>query len=172
MHVLTHLCVFNISLVSSEKENAQPFVVLPKEFPVYLWQPFLRHGYFCFQEAADQRRFSALLSDCIRHLNRGKAARSPRCAAFPQVACLLEWPGKSRRWRCPREGEGNQVNQGSIHKERGRRAGCSARSGSLRHRMRSGYLVARVHLHAECHIHAYNFAYKSCSSSCLIFFFF
>ncbi|XP_058395866.1 protein Niban 1 [Diceros bicornis minor] len=56
-------------IASSEKENAQPFVVLPKEFPVYLWQPFLRHGYFCFHDAADQKKFSALLSDCIRHLN-------------------------------------------------------------------------------------------------------
>nr|XP_010589246.1 protein Niban [Loxodonta africana] len=57
-------------IASNEKENAQPFVVLPKEFPVYLWQPFLRHAYFCFQEAADQKKFSALLSDCIRHLNQ------------------------------------------------------------------------------------------------------
>uniref|UniRef100_M3YK89 Niban apoptosis regulator 1 n=1 Tax=Mustela putorius furo TaxID=9669 RepID=M3YK89_MUSPF len=56
-------------IASSEKDNAQPFVVLPKEFPVYLWQPFLRHGYFCFHEAADQKKFSAVLSDCIRHLN-------------------------------------------------------------------------------------------------------
>ncbi|ELR58284.1 Protein Niban, partial [Bos mutus] len=56
-------------IASNEKENMQPFVVLPKEFPVYLWQPFLRHGYFCFQDAADQKKFSALLSDCIRHLN-------------------------------------------------------------------------------------------------------
>uniref|UniRef100_A0A8C8ZRV4 Niban apoptosis regulator 1 n=1 Tax=Prolemur simus TaxID=1328070 RepID=A0A8C8ZRV4_PROSS len=56
-------------LASSEKENAQPFVVMPKEFPVYLWQPFLRHGYFCFREAAEQKKFSTLLSDCIRHLN-------------------------------------------------------------------------------------------------------
>ncbi|XP_048213786.1 protein Niban 1 [Perognathus longimembris pacificus] len=56
-------------LASSEKENAQPFVVLPKAFPVYLWQPFFRHSYFCFQEAAEQKKFSALLSDCIRHLN-------------------------------------------------------------------------------------------------------
>ncbi|XP_013377080.1 PREDICTED: protein Niban [Chinchilla lanigera] len=56
-------------IASSEKENSQPFVVLPKAFPVYLWLPFLRHGYFCFQEAADQKRFSTLLSDCIRHLN-------------------------------------------------------------------------------------------------------
>ncbi|XP_037362194.1 protein Niban 1 isoform X2 [Talpa occidentalis] len=56
-------------IATSEKEASQPFVVFPKEFPVYLWQPFLRHGYFCFQEAAEQRKFSALLCDCIRHLN-------------------------------------------------------------------------------------------------------
>ncbi|XP_051003517.1 protein Niban 1 [Acomys russatus] len=52
----------------SEK-SSQPFVVLPKAFPVYLWQPYLRHGYFCFHEAAEQQKFSALLNDCIRHLN-------------------------------------------------------------------------------------------------------
>uniref|UniRef100_A0A8C2SKR3 Niban 1/2/3 domain-containing protein n=1 Tax=Capra hircus TaxID=9925 RepID=A0A8C2SKR3_CAPHI len=56
-------------IASNEKENTQPFVVLPKEFPVYLWQPFLRHGYFCFQDAAGQKKLSAVLSDCIRHLN-------------------------------------------------------------------------------------------------------
>uniref|UniRef100_A0A8C3YQW0 Niban apoptosis regulator 1 n=1 Tax=Catagonus wagneri TaxID=51154 RepID=A0A8C3YQW0_9CETA len=56
-------------IATGEKENTQPFVALPKEFPVYLWQPFLRHGYFCFQEAAEQKKFSALLRDCIRRLN-------------------------------------------------------------------------------------------------------
>uniref|UniRef100_A0AC11D0P6 Niban apoptosis regulator 1 n=1 Tax=Ovis aries TaxID=9940 RepID=A0AC11D0P6_SHEEP len=56
-------------IAANEKENTQPFVVLPKEFPVYLWQPFLRHGYFCFQDAAGQKKLSAVLSDCIRHLN-------------------------------------------------------------------------------------------------------
>lgn len=45
---------------------------MPREFPVYLWQPFLRHGYFCFHEAAEQKKFSALLNDCIRHLNHGR----------------------------------------------------------------------------------------------------
>ncbi|XP_052056176.1 protein Niban 1 [Apodemus sylvaticus] len=53
---------------ASSEKNSQPFVVLPKAFPVYLWQPYLRHGYFCFHEAADQQKFSALLNDCIRHL--------------------------------------------------------------------------------------------------------
>ncbi|XP_051854744.1 protein Niban 1 [Antechinus flavipes] len=56
-------------IAPNEKETSQPFVVLPKEFPVYLWQPFLRHNYFCFQDSADQKQFSALLNDCIRHLN-------------------------------------------------------------------------------------------------------
>lgn len=73
IHILNGLCVFNISLASNEKENTQPFVVLPKEYPVYLWQPFLRHAYFCFHEALDQKKFSGLLSDCIRHLNHGMA---------------------------------------------------------------------------------------------------
>lgn len=54
---------------SNEKESAQAFVVFPKEFPVYLWQPFLRHNYFCFQDPESQKQFSTVLNDCIRHLN-------------------------------------------------------------------------------------------------------
>ncbi|KFP45581.1 Protein Niban, partial [Chlamydotis macqueenii] len=54
---------------SSEKEVAQAFVQLPKEFPVYLWQPFARHSYFCFPEPEAQRQFSAVLGDCVRHSN-------------------------------------------------------------------------------------------------------
>ncbi|XP_034265513.1 protein Niban 1 [Pantherophis guttatus] len=54
---------------SSEKENTQAFVVPPKEFPVYLWQPFLRHSYYCFPDSEAQKKFSTMLNDCIRHLN-------------------------------------------------------------------------------------------------------
>ncbi|KFP14332.1 Protein Niban, partial [Egretta garzetta] len=54
---------------SSEKEVAQAFVQLPKEFPVYLWQPFVRHSYYCFAEPEAQRQFSAMLGDCVRHSN-------------------------------------------------------------------------------------------------------
>nr|XP_028588329.1 protein Niban [Podarcis muralis] len=54
---------------SNEKENAQAFVGLPKEFPVYLWQPFLRHSCFCFPDRESQKKFSTVLNDCIRHLN-------------------------------------------------------------------------------------------------------
>ncbi|XP_038613965.1 protein Niban 1 [Tachyglossus aculeatus] len=56
-------------IASSEKENAQPLVVLPKEFPVYIWQPYLKHLYYCFPDSEAQKRFSTLLNDCIRHLN-------------------------------------------------------------------------------------------------------
>lgn len=54
---------------SSEKEVAQAFVQLPREFPVYLWQPFARHSYYCFSEPEAQRQFSAVLGDCVRHSN-------------------------------------------------------------------------------------------------------
>ncbi|KFQ66509.1 Protein Niban, partial [Pelecanus crispus] len=54
---------------ASEKEVAQAFVQLPREFPVYLWQPFARHSYYCFLEPEAQRQFSAVLGDCVRHSN-------------------------------------------------------------------------------------------------------
>ncbi|RMC08365.1 hypothetical protein DUI87_14607 [Hirundo rustica rustica] len=55
--------------VGSSEEAAAAFVPLPKEFPVYLWQPFTRHSYYCFPEPGAQRRFSAVLGDCVRHSN-------------------------------------------------------------------------------------------------------
>ncbi|XP_063263824.1 protein Niban 1 [Prinia subflava] len=55
--------------VGSSEEAAAAFVPLPKEFPVYLWQPFSRHSYYCFPEPGAQRRFSAVLGDCVRHSN-------------------------------------------------------------------------------------------------------
>lgn len=64
---------FPISLASSEDSSQLP-AAPPREFPVFLWQPFLRHGYFCFAEATAQRRFSATLRDCIRRLNHGMPA--------------------------------------------------------------------------------------------------
>lgn len=89
--MLRYLGVFRVSSAANEKENTQPFVVLPKEFPVYLWQPFLRHGYFCFQDAAGQKKLSAVLSDCIRHLNHGMAG----CPLGPAGLPFLDWPDQS-----------------------------------------------------------------------------
>ncbi|XP_078497567.1 protein Niban 1 isoform X2 [Lissotriton helveticus] len=54
---------------TNEKESAQPFIVLPSQFPVYLWHPYMRHSFFCFQDAESQKSFAAILDDCIRHQN-------------------------------------------------------------------------------------------------------
>ncbi|XP_056353694.1 protein Niban 1 [Oenanthe melanoleuca] len=55
--------------LGSSEEAAAAFVPLPKEFPVYLWQPFSRHSCYCFPEPGAQSRFSAALGDCVRHAN-------------------------------------------------------------------------------------------------------
>ncbi|XP_029474627.1 LOW QUALITY PROTEIN: protein Niban-like [Rhinatrema bivittatum] len=56
-------------IASTEKENAQAFVVLPSVFPVYLWHPYTKHSFYCFQDEAAQKQFGAVLHDCIRHQN-------------------------------------------------------------------------------------------------------
>ncbi|XP_069497164.1 protein Niban 1 [Ambystoma mexicanum] len=56
-------------IASSEKESAQPFIVVPSQFPVYLWHPYMRHSFFCFQDSESQKCFGTILEDCIRHQN-------------------------------------------------------------------------------------------------------
>ncbi|XP_043941242.1 protein Niban 1 [Protopterus annectens] len=53
----------------NEKENVQPLVSLPTQYPVYFWHHAKKHAYFCFQDADTQKYFNAVLNDCIRHLN-------------------------------------------------------------------------------------------------------
>nr|XP_033815952.1 protein Niban 1 isoform X2 [Geotrypetes seraphini] len=56
-------------VASTEKENAQPYVVLPTLFPVYLWHPYTRHSFYSFQDDDAQKHFGAVLHDCVRHQN-------------------------------------------------------------------------------------------------------
>ncbi|XP_030061756.1 protein Niban 1 [Microcaecilia unicolor] len=56
-------------IASTEKENAQAYVVLPSSFAVYLWHPYRRHSFYCFQDEGAQKHFGAVLHDCIRHQN-------------------------------------------------------------------------------------------------------
>ncbi|KAK1165311.1 protein Niban 1-like isoform X1 [Acipenser oxyrinchus oxyrinchus] len=51
------------------EEKAPPIVSMPDQFPVYLWQPYQKHSYFCFHGADSQKSFAAALGDCIRHQN-------------------------------------------------------------------------------------------------------
>ncbi|XP_028667200.2 protein Niban 1a [Erpetoichthys calabaricus] len=50
-------------------EASPPMVAMPDQFPVYLWQPYRRHSFFCFQDEQSQKRFTTILKDCIRHQN-------------------------------------------------------------------------------------------------------
>ncbi|XP_039590871.1 protein Niban 1a [Polypterus senegalus] len=50
-------------------EASPPMVAMPDKFPVYLWQPYRRHSYFCFQDEQSQKSFTTILRDCIRHQN-------------------------------------------------------------------------------------------------------
>ncbi|XP_062920080.1 protein Niban 1a isoform X1 [Mobula hypostoma] len=51
------------------KDGNQCLVVNHTQYPVYLWHPFRKHNYFCFESEEEQRGFGAVLNDCIRHLN-------------------------------------------------------------------------------------------------------
>lgn len=64
-----------IFAAGSDKDPQQPLTTLPTAFPVFLWLPFVRPGSFCCLDADQQRAFSALLGDCIRHLNQGRCPR-------------------------------------------------------------------------------------------------
>ncbi|XP_059840504.1 protein Niban 1a isoform X2 [Hypanus sabinus] len=51
------------------KDGNQCLVVNHTQYPVYLWHPFRKHNYFCFENEEEQQGFGAVLNDCIRHLN-------------------------------------------------------------------------------------------------------
>ncbi|XP_036410282.1 protein Niban 1-like [Megalops cyprinoides] len=51
------------------EDSAQPLVVMPAEFPVYLHLPYHRDAYFCFRQEEPRAHFTSILTDCIRHQN-------------------------------------------------------------------------------------------------------
>ncbi|XP_060686278.1 protein Niban 1a isoform X1 [Hemiscyllium ocellatum] len=54
---------------ASGKDGNQSFLVNHTQYSVYLWHPYRKHSYFCFENEETQREFGAVLNDCIRHLN-------------------------------------------------------------------------------------------------------
>ncbi|XP_048458002.1 protein Niban 1 isoform X2 [Rhincodon typus] len=60
----------------SGKDGNQSFLVNHTQYSVYLWHPYRKHSYFCFENEETQREFGAVLNDCIRHLNYEFAEQS------------------------------------------------------------------------------------------------
>ncbi|XP_067846610.1 protein Niban 1-like isoform X2 [Heptranchias perlo] len=58
------------------KDGNQNFLVNHTQYPVYLWHPYRKHSYFCFENEETQQGFGAVLNDCIRHLNYEFAKQS------------------------------------------------------------------------------------------------
>ncbi|XP_078074437.1 protein Niban 1-like [Mustelus asterias] len=58
------------------KDGNQSFLVNHTQYPVYLWHPYRKHSYFCFENEETQQGFGAVLNDCIRHLNYEFAKRN------------------------------------------------------------------------------------------------
>ncbi|XP_068455021.1 protein Niban 2b [Clinocottus analis] len=53
------------------KDGDSPFLKCATQFPVILWHPYARHYYFCVLTQEEQRRWLAVLQDCVRHANDG-----------------------------------------------------------------------------------------------------
>ncbi|XP_053195391.1 protein Niban 2a [Scomber japonicus] len=53
------------------KVGNNPFIKFPYQFPLILWHPYARHHYFCVTTEKEQKKWHAVLQDCVRHSNNG-----------------------------------------------------------------------------------------------------
>ncbi|KAM4719413.1 protein Niban 2a isoform 2-T2 [Anableps anableps] len=53
------------------KASNTPFIKCATQFPLILWHPYARHYYFCVVTEKEQKKWHAVLQDCVRHSNNG-----------------------------------------------------------------------------------------------------
>ncbi|XP_034751634.1 protein Niban 2a [Etheostoma cragini] len=53
------------------KASSAPFIKCASQFPLILWHPYARHQYFCVLTEKEQKKWHAVLQDCVRHCNNG-----------------------------------------------------------------------------------------------------
>uniref|UniRef100_A0A8C3A134 Niban apoptosis regulator 2a n=1 Tax=Cyclopterus lumpus TaxID=8103 RepID=A0A8C3A134_CYCLU len=53
------------------KSGSNPFIKCATQFPLILWHPYARHHYFCVTTEKEQKKWHAVLQDCVRHSNNG-----------------------------------------------------------------------------------------------------
>uniref|UniRef100_A0A674N9B8 Niban apoptosis regulator 2a n=1 Tax=Takifugu rubripes TaxID=31033 RepID=A0A674N9B8_TAKRU len=67
-----YLELINTSLPGIKgKVGNQPFIKRVTQFPLILWHPYARHRYFCVMTEKEQKKWHAVLQDCVRHNNNG-----------------------------------------------------------------------------------------------------
>uniref|UniRef100_A0A7N9APB0 Niban apoptosis regulator 2a n=1 Tax=Mastacembelus armatus TaxID=205130 RepID=A0A7N9APB0_9TELE len=53
------------------KVGSNPIIKCATPFPLILWHPYARHHYFCVLTEKEQKKWHAVLQDCVRHSNNG-----------------------------------------------------------------------------------------------------
>ncbi|XP_041666479.1 protein Niban 2a isoform X2 [Cheilinus undulatus] len=53
------------------KVSNHPFIKCATQYPLILWHPYARHYYFCVMTEKEQKKWHAVLQDCVRHSNNG-----------------------------------------------------------------------------------------------------
>lgn len=76
------------------KLGNNPFIKCATPFPLILWHPYARHHYFCVMTEKEQKKWHAVLQDCVRHSNNGKSLHRGDTTRMAGVSsCLRALPG-------------------------------------------------------------------------------
>uniref|UniRef100_A0A8C7MP38 Niban apoptosis regulator 2a n=1 Tax=Oncorhynchus kisutch TaxID=8019 RepID=A0A8C7MP38_ONCKI len=78
------------------KVGSGQFVKCATQFPLILWHPYARHHYFCVLTEKEQKKWHAVLQDCVRHSNNGLSEE-----------CRVQTPAFTDAMRLHRQAQGH-----------------------------------------------------------------
>ncbi|XP_044189465.1 protein Niban 2a [Thunnus albacares] len=78
------------------KVGSHPFIKCATQFPLILWHPYARHHYFCVLTEKEQKKWHAVLQDCVRHSNNGLSEK-----------CTVQTPAFTDAVRLHRQAKGH-----------------------------------------------------------------
>uniref|UniRef100_A0AAX7THG4 PH domain-containing protein n=1 Tax=Astatotilapia calliptera TaxID=8154 RepID=A0AAX7THG4_ASTCA len=67
--------------------GSNPFIKCATGFPLILWHPYARHHYFCVMTEKEQKKWHAVLQDCVRDSNNVNLIINLK-AFIPRVVCV------------------------------------------------------------------------------------
>lgn len=67
------------------KVGSNPFIKCATQFPLILWHPYARHHYFCVMTEKEQKKWHAVLQDCVRHCDNGNNTHNDLTSAEADV---------------------------------------------------------------------------------------
>ncbi|XP_052381600.1 protein Niban 2 [Oncorhynchus keta] len=92
-----YLELINTSLPGIKaKVGSGQFVKCATQFPLILWHPYARHHYFCVLTEKEQKKWHAVLQDCVRHSNNGLSEE-----------CRVQTPAFTDAMRLHRQAQGH-----------------------------------------------------------------